>query len=143
MGDDQRIQRKDPSMYDLFINSDGRLISHSDSYPDMKQTKKSLDVAVPAGNYEGSMPSIIDISLDTASPTIADLDNNISTDYQKVKCPTETIAISYAAVIFPNGATTGDCVGDNLRTQMKDPSKYASYINSDGRFIYVVTAFQT
>merc|ERR1711953_893162 len=33
---------------------------------------------------------------------------------------------------FPNTGKTGDCVGDALRGQKKDPSKYYLDINSDG-----------
>jgi len=35
-------------------------------------------------------------------------------------------------VKFPNIATTGDCMGDALRGQKKDVSKYLMDINSDG-----------
>jgi len=136
MGDNLRIQQKDPSKYALDINSDGSLTFHSDGYPDMKLTKKSLAVAAPSGKYEGSVPFIIDISLDIASSTVADLDINIKVAHQEVKCPTETIAISDTAITFPNSATTGDCMGDNLRTQKKDPSKYALDINSDGSLTF-------
>ena len=81
---------------------------------------KSLAVAVPSGKYEGSVPSIIDISLDIVSPTVADSDINIKVAHQEVKCPTETIAIFDTGITFPNCASTGDGMGDNPRNQKKD-----------------------
>merc|ERR1711959_185753 len=136
IGDGVRSQKKDPSKYSLDINSDGSLTMHSDGYPDMKLTKKSFAVAAPSGSYEGSVPFIIAISLDITSATAADLDINIKIAHQEVKCPGETIAMTATAITFPNTATTGDCMGDALRGQKKDPSKYSLDINSDGSLTF-------
>merc|ERR1719478_1562849 len=119
MGDALRGQKKDPAKYTLDINSDGSLTFHSDGYPDMKLTKKAFAVAAPSGKYEGSVPFIIDISLDISSATAADLDINIKVAHQEVKCAGETIAMTAAAITFPNTAKTGDCMGDALRGQKK------------------------
>jgi hypothetical protein len=69
----------------------------------------------PSGSYEGSVPFIIDITLDITSATAADLDINIKVAHQEVKCPGEAIAMTDAAITFPNTAKTGDCMGDALR----------------------------
>ena len=76
------------------------------------------------------MPFIIDITLDITSATAADF--NIKAAHQEVKCPGETFAITDSAITFPNTAKTGDCMGDAVRGQKKDPSKYSLDINSDG-----------
>merc|ERR1712093_182051 len=84
IGDGVRSQKKDPSKYTLDINSDGSLTFHSDGYPDMKLTKKSFAVAAPSGSYEGSVPFIIDITMDIKSATSADVDINIKVAHQDV-----------------------------------------------------------
>merc|ERR1712093_708424 len=48
----------------------------------------------------------------------------------------EAIAISDTAITFPNSAKTGDCMGDGVRSQKKDPSKYTLDINSDGSLTF-------
>merc|ERR1719287_405790 len=111
LGDNLRTQKKDPSKYSLDINSDGTLTFHSDGYPDMKLTKKTLAAAAPSGNYEGSVPFIIDIKMGITSSIVADLDINIKVAHQEVKCATQTIAMSDTAITFPTSATTGDCLG--------------------------------
>merc|ERR1711959_55756 len=136
MGDALRGQKKDPSKYTLDINSDGSLTFHSDGYPDMKLNKKSLAVAAPSGKYEGSVPFIIDITMDITSATVADLDINIKVAKQEVKCTGEAVAISNTGITFPNTGTTGDCMGDALRGQKKDPSRYSLTINSDGTLTF-------
>merc|ERR1740120_450235 len=137
MGDALRGQNKDVTKYSLTINSDGTLTFHSDGYPDMKLSKASVGaVAAPSGNYHGSVPFIIDITADITSATLADFDINIKIAKQEVKCSGETIAISDTAVTFPNIAATGDCMGDALRGQNKDVTKYSLTINSDGTLTF-------
>merc|ERR1719359_1628486 len=102
----------------------------------MKLTQKSSNTLAPSGKYEGSVPFIIDISMDITSATAADLDINVKVAHQEIKCPGEAIAMSDAAITFPNTAKTGDCMGDNLRGQKKDPSKYSLDINSDGSLTF-------
>merc|ERR1712048_135762 len=87
MGDALRKQKKDVTKYSLTINSDGTLTFHSDGYPNMKLKKKSVAaVAAPAGKYEGSVPFIIDITMDFTSATSVDADINIKVAKQEVKC---------------------------------------------------------
>ena len=137
MGDNLRGQKKDVSKYSLDINSDGTLTFHSDGYPDMKLTKKSVAaLAAPSGKYEGSVPFIIDITADFTSATACDFEINVKVAHQDIKCPGESVALSDTAVTFPNIANTGDCMGDNLRGQKKDVSKYSLDINSDGTLTF-------
>ena len=74
--------------------------------------------------------------MEITSATAADLDFNIKAAHQEVKCPGKTLAIIDSAITFPNTAKTGDCMGDAVRGQKKDPSKYSLDINSDGSLIF-------
>merc|ERR1712228_231337 len=135
MGDALRGQKKDVTKYNLDINSDGSITFHSDGYPDMKLTKKTLTLAAPSGAYEGSVPFIIDITMDFGVATV-NADINVKIAHQEIKCPTEAVAYSATAVTFPNIAATGDCMGDALRKQKKDVTKYNLDINSDGSLTF-------
>merc|ERR1719282_2064883 len=98
----------------------------------MKLKKKALDLAVaPTGAYEGSVPFIIDITMDFGTSTV-NADINVKVAHQEIKCPSEAVAYTSTAVTFPNIVNTGDCMGDALRGQKKDVSKYKMDINSDG-----------
>merc|ERR1712146_322053 len=46
------------------------------------------------------------------------------------------IAETASSITFPNIATTGDCMGDALRQQKKDVSKFTIDINSDGSLTF-------
>merc|ERR1719331_3802811 len=74
--------------------------------------------------------------MDITSATAADLDINIKVAKQEVKCTGEAVAISDTSITFPNAGKTGDCMGDALRGQKKDPSKYSLTINSDGSLTF-------
>merc|ERR1712000_352148 len=86
--------------------------------------------------YEGSVPFIIDITADFTSGTAADFDINVKVAHQEIKCPGEPIAVSDTAVTLPNIANTGDCMGDALRGQKEDVTKYSLDINSDGTLTF-------
>merc|ERR1711948_103073 len=131
MGDALRGQKKEFSKYMMDINADGTLSFHSDGYPVMKLKKKALTLSAPSGVYEGSVPFIIDITMDFSASTV-DADINVKVAHQEIKCPSEAVAYSATAVTFPNIGTTGDCMGDALRKQKKDVTKYVMDINSDG-----------
>merc|ERR1712167_526659 len=60
------------------------------------------------GSYEGSVPLIIDVRV----------------AHQEITCTGETIAVSGSSITFPNVGKSGDCMGDALRKQKRDPSKY-------------------
>merc|ERR1712113_673647 len=136
MGDALRGQKKDTSKYSLTINSDGTLTFHSDGYPSMTMKKKvSLESTAVSGKYEGYVPFIIDINMDFSEKTV-NADINVKIAKQKIKCPTEAVAYSATAVTFPNIGNTGDCMGDALRKQKKDVTKYVMDINSDGSLTF-------
>merc|ERR1719282_541223 len=98
----------------------------------MKLKKKALDLAVaPVGAYEGSVPFIIDITMDFGTSTV-NADINVKVAHQEIKCPAEAVAYTATAVTFPNIGNTGDCMGDALRGQKKNVAKYMLDINSDG-----------
>jgi len=140
MGDALRLQNKDVTKYSLTINSDGTLTFHSDGYTDMKMSKASFAAAAaPSGNYHNSVPSIIDITARITSATLADFKITLPSSpiaKQEVKCSGETIAIGDTAATFPNIKKKGDCMGDALRGQNKDVTKYSFTINSDGTLTF-------
>ena len=65
-----------------------------------------------------------------------DLEINIKIAHKEVSCKTEAVAVSATHVTFPKAATTGDCMGDALRGQGKNPSKYYLDVNSDGTLTF-------
>merc|ERR1719386_409960 len=137
MGDALRGQKKDVSKYSMTMNSDGSLTFHSDGYPPLKLKKKTAELmAPPTGTYEGSVPFIIDIVMNFDSATSADVDVNVKIAHQEIKCPGEAIAVSDTTITFPNTGKTGDCMGDALRGQKKDVSKYSMTMNSDGSLTF-------
>jgi hypothetical protein len=138
MGDALRGQKKDVTKYTVAINADGSLTFHSDSYPAMKLKKKSeaLLASPPTGTFEGSVPFIIDLLFTFDSATAVDLDINVKVAHQEIKCKGEAIAIGGSTITFPNIANTGDCMGDALRGQKKDVSKYTVAINGDGSLTF-------
>merc|ERR1719331_2816334 len=119
MGDSLRNQHKDPSKVKLSINSDGSLTFHS-PWPNLKLKKKSFFDA-PSGVYEGGVPMIIDVKVTINSGTSLDLDLNVKIIKDEVKCTGEATATSATDITFPNSGNTGDCMGDSLRNQHKDP----------------------
>jgi len=139
MGDALRGQKKDPSKYFLDVNSDGTLTFHSDGYPALKlKPKKSslMVVSDPSGAYEGGVPFIIDLNMNFNGDGTADLDINVKVAHQHVSCKAEAVAVAGNKVTFPNTAKTGDCMGDALRGQKKDPSKYFLDANADGTLTF-------
>merc|ERR1712087_905506 len=139
MGDALRGQKKDPSKYFLDVNPDGTLTFHSDGYPALKlkpKTSSALMDSDPAGTYEGGVPFIIDINVAFNGDKTADFDINVKVAHQEVSCKAEAVAIADNKVTFPNTANTGDCMGDALRGQNKDPSKYFMDVNPDGTLTF-------
>jgi hypothetical protein len=157
-----RGQKKDPSKYLLDINSDGTLTFRSDGYPALKMraagsaaaplSAEWLEIAAwrealirngdiraaapPSGKYCGSVPFIIDNTVTFKGDGTVDLDINVKIAHQRVTCPGEAVAVTDTQVTFTNSATTGDCMGDALRGQKKDPSKYLLDVNSDGTLTF-------
>merc|ERR1712070_485214 len=128
---------KDPSKYLINKNSDGTLTFKSDGYPDLKLTKKALKAAdALTGSYEGQVPFIIDINCDFDGSAKAHVDVNVKVASKRFNCATEDIAETDAQITFPNTPNTGDCLGDGVRTDGKDPSKYLINKNTDGTLTF-------
>merc|ERR1712110_864774 len=136
MGDALRGQKKDTSKFSIDINSDGSLTFHSDGWPDLKLKKKALFVSALSGAYEGGVPFIIDMNLKFNGDGTMDFDNNIKVAHQDINCPGSKIAETATAITFPNIGNTGDCMGDALRKQKKDVTKFYMDINSDGTLTF-------
>merc|ERR1711881_718653 len=137
MGDALREQKKDVSKFTITINSDGTLTFHSDGWPDLKLTKKTeVAVSTLSGHYEGSVPFILDMNLIFPGDGTLNFDQNVKVAKIEIKCPTEKIAETATGVTFPNIAATGDCMGDALRKQKKDVTKFTIDINSDGSLTF-------
>merc|ERR1712072_976695 len=85
----------------------------------------------------GSVPFIIDVTADfDGSGAKADVDVNVKVASVRITCPGETIAEDDAQVTFPNAVNDGDCLGDGIRSDSKDPSKYIINKNADGTLTY-------
>merc|ERR1712048_80550 len=123
---------KDPSKYTLIKNSDGTISFTSDGYPSLKMTKQSeLQLSTGLeGTWMGRVPGIIKVTLSLSGSDKANLDVSVI-GHTDIKCD-ESITETDSLITFPNGATTGDCLGDGVRGQGKDPSKYTLIKNSDG-----------
>merc|ERR1711881_698911 len=143
MGDALRGQKKDPSKFKLSINSDGTLTFHS-TWPNLTLKTCSgaemlaivAPVAAPSGKYCGSVPFILDMSVTFNSDGTVDFYNNVKIAHQVITCKSEKVSISGSDITFPNIMNTGDCMGDALRGQKKDPSKFKLSINSDGTLTF-------
>jgi len=136
MGDALRKQKKDTSKFAIDINSDGSLTFKSDGWPNLKLQKKSLSVSALSGAYEGRVPFILDMKVNFNGDSTMDFDNNVMIAHQEINCPKSKIAETATEVTFPNIGNTGDCMGDALRKQKKDTSKFAIDINSDGSLTF-------
>merc|ERR1719158_1923810 len=137
MGDALRGQKKDVTKFSMSINSDGSLTFHS-TWPDLKLTKQSelAVAAAPSGKYEGSVPLIVDITVNFNADGTMDFDNNVKIQHQEIKCQKIKVTVTDSSVTFPNIQNKGDCMGDALRGQGKDVSKFSMSINSDGSLTF-------
>merc|ERR1739838_673604 len=70
------------------------------------------------------------------SKNTLNVDINVKVAKQEINCPNEAVAYTDIEVTFPNIGKTGDCMGDALRGQKKDTSKYSLSINSDGTLTF-------
>merc|ERR1712147_437195 len=92
--------------------------------------------AALTGSFEGSVPFIIDVSADFDGSDKADVDVNVKVASTRITCPGETIAETDAQVSFPNAVNDGDCLGDGVRSDSKDPSRYLLVKNGDGTLTF-------
>merc|ERR1712146_405499 len=101
-------------------------------------TKKSLKAADNiSGSFEGSVPFIIDVTADfDGSGAKADVDVNVKVASTRITCPGEAIKETDSLVTFPEAVNTGDCLGDGVRSDSKDPSKYTLDKNGDGTLTF-------
>merc|ERR1711998_54939 len=54
----------------------------------------------------------------------------------RVDCPGEVYSSDGSLITFPNAPTDGDCLGDGVRSDGKDASKYNLNINDDGTLTF-------
>jgi len=92
--------------------------------------------AAPTGKYTASVPFILTMTLNFNDDGTMDFDNDVKVAHQEINCPKTKVAITDAAVTFPNIGNTGDCMGDALRGQKKDVTKFKVDINSDGTLTF-------
>jgi hypothetical protein len=90
----------------------------------------------PSGSYCGSVPFIIDNKITFNGDGTTDLDFNVRVAHKDVSCKAEKITVQASKVTFTDSMSSGDCVGDALRGQGKDPSKYYLDINGDGTLTF-------
>ena len=89
-----------------------------------------------SGSYCGSVPFIIDNKVTFNADGTSDLDINVKIAHKEIKCSAEATSVTATSVTFPKASTTGDCMGDAVRTQKKDPTKYFLDVNSDGTLTF-------
>merc|ERR1712100_863600 len=119
--------------YMIEKSADGTLTFKSDGYPDLKLSKKAFEASdALTGSYEGQVPFIIDINCDFDGSAKAHVDVNVKVASVRINCEAEDIAETDDSVTFPNSGNDGDCLGDGVRSDSKDPSKYMIEKKSDG-----------
>merc|ERR1712139_580603 len=104
--------------------------------PALKMKKKALKAAAVSGAYEGQVPFIIDVNMDFISDSAVDADINVKVASVRVTCPGEVYSSDGSLITFPNAPTDGDCLGDGVRSDGKDASKYNLNINVDGTLTF-------
>merc|ERR1719375_2241441 len=70
------------------------------------------------------------------SDNTLDFDNNVKIAHQEISCKAEAYTMTGNSITFPNIAKDGDCMGDALRKQKKDVSKFSMTMNSDGTLTF-------
>merc|ERR1712139_281417 len=98
----------------------------SDGWPDLKLSKKALKTKADnlSGEYDGSVPFILDMVLKFPGDGTVNFDQNVKVASTRIQCPTEKIAETDSEVSFPDAPNDGDCMGDALRGQGKDVTKF-------------------
>merc|ERR1712100_727114 len=93
MGDALRTQKKDVTKFVIDKNSDDTLTFRSDGWPDLKLKKKALMTkAALSGEYDGSVPFILDMVLKFPGDGTVNFDQNVKVASTRIQCPTEKIA---------------------------------------------------
>merc|ERR1719410_2547718 len=97
----------------------------------------SLQLAAPpSGKFCGSVPFIVDISVKFNGDGTVNFYNNVKVAKQVIDCKAEAVTITGSDIIFTNIQKTGDCMGDALRSQKKDVTKFTLSMNSDGTLTF-------
>jgi dienelactone hydrolase len=97
---------------------------------------KAVAEAAPSGSYCGKVPVILEDKLTINGDGTADFNIDIKIAKQVVDCHGEKITMTDSSIHFTEIASDGDCMGDALRGQGKDPTKYFMDINSDGSLTF-------
>jgi C1A family cysteine protease len=111
-------------------------IASQASYPTGVKSAKASLAAAPSGSYCGKVPVILEDKLVINGDGTADFNINVKIAKQVVDCHGEKITVTDSGIHFTDIASDGDCMGDALRGQGKDPTKYFMDINSDGSLTF-------
>merc|ERR1712012_808310 len=88
------------------------------------------------GHWKGSVPLIIDVEATFDGSDQAHVEVDVKVAKTHIDCPAEKIIESDTEIIFPETSQVGDCLGDGVREDSKDPSKYILEKNSDGSLTF-------
>merc|ERR1712000_123861 len=122
--------------YTIIKNDDGTLTFTSDGYPNLKMTKQSLVAKEDlVGHYMGRVRGIIKIDVTFNGDATVDATIDVISQ-TKIDCSSENIAETNSLVTFPDAPTEGDCIGDGIRSDGKDPTKYTIIKNDDGTLTF-------
>jgi hypothetical protein len=89
-----------------------------------------------SGHYQGSVPFIINVESTFNGDATADVLVDVKVASVKFDCKSEAITETDSLVTFTNTAQDGDCLGDGIRSDSKDPSKYTIKKNGDGSLTF-------
>merc|ERR1711959_801086 len=93
----------DVTKFVIAKNGDDTLTFRSDGWPDLKLQKKALRTKADlSGEYDGSVPFILDMVLKFPGDGTVDFDQNVKVASTEIKCPTEKIAETDAEITFPD-----------------------------------------
>merc|ERR1712137_118905 len=67
---------------------------------------------------------------------MGDADINVKVASTRFQCPGEAYTNDGSIITFDTTGSDGDCLGDGIRTDGKDPSKYFLDVNSDGTLTF-------
>ena len=89
-----------------------------------------------SGTWEGSVPFIIDVEATFDGSAKGHIKVNVKIAKDLIDCTTEDLAEDDSQITFPSVGTVGDCLGDGVRIDKKDPTKYFLIKNSDGTLTF-------
>jgi len=130
MGDSIRGQNKDVTKYYLTEDSATQVTFYSDGYPKMAMKLQSLETELTTptlGVYQGSVPLIGKWQVTFNSATNVDYHHSITGNV--LDCRSQTVSESGSKITFSDIGTPGNCMGDAIRGQNKDVTKY--YLTQD------------